>query len=127
MSPVRVGTCSWKFESWAGLVYSAAKGIDYLAEYARHYDTVEIDQWFWSLFDESVVLPKPDVVQSYLASVPDDFLFTVKVPNSITLTLWEIRNCRKRTKARTTRTLTWMACSELVRLAAMIAPCSVKA
>ena len=38
MSPVRVGTCSWKFESWAGLVYSAANGIDYLAEYARHYD-----------------------------------------------------------------------------------------
>jgi uncharacterized protein YecE (DUF72 family) len=50
MAELRTGTCSWKFPSWHGLVYSAPKGIDYLAEYAHHYNTVEIDQWFWSLF-----------------------------------------------------------------------------
>jgi uncharacterized protein YecE (DUF72 family) len=32
------------------------------------------------------VLPKPSVVQEYTGSVPDDFLFCIKVPNSITLT-----------------------------------------
>jgi uncharacterized protein YecE (DUF72 family) len=48
---------------------------------------VEIDQWFWSLFGiKKVTLPSSSVVQEYHASVPDDFRFTVKIPNSITLT-----------------------------------------
>jgi uncharacterized protein YecE (DUF72 family) len=46
MPKLRIGTCSWKYPSWVGLVYSAERGIDYLAEYARKYDTVEVDQWF---------------------------------------------------------------------------------
>lgn len=87
MGELRIGTCSWKYGSWHNLVYSAAKGINYLEEYARKYNTVEIDQWFWSLFGEdSVRLPRASDVQAYRASVPDDFRFTVKVPNSITLT-----------------------------------------
>ncbi len=82
-----IGTCSWRFPSWHGLVYSAPKGINYLREYAQQYDTVEIDRWFWSLFGkESVVLPKPSDVERYRRSVPDDFVFTVKAPNSLTLT-----------------------------------------
>jgi uncharacterized protein YecE (DUF72 family) len=84
---VELGTCSWKFPSWEGLVYSAADDINYLAEYAEHYGTVEIDQWFWSLFgQETVSLPKPETVAEYLASVPEDFRFSIKAPNSITLT-----------------------------------------
>jgi uncharacterized protein YecE (DUF72 family) len=87
MAQVRVGTCSWKFPSWAGLVYSRATGIDYLEEYAQQYDSVEIDQWFWSRFDLGQVrLPDPDDVAAYRAAVPDDFSFTVKAPNSVTLT-----------------------------------------
>jgi len=87
MAQLRIGTCSWKFPSWHGLVYSAPKGINYLEEYARHYDTVEIDQWFWSLFGaDSVKLPRPADVAVYRNAVPDDFRFTVKVPNSISLT-----------------------------------------
>lgn len=87
MAELRIGTCSWKFPSWRGLVYSAPKGINYLAEYASHYNTVEIDQWFWSLFGkDSVRLPNPADVEEYRHSVPDDFRFSVKVPNSITLT-----------------------------------------
>ncbi len=87
MAELRIGTCSWKFPSWHGLVYSAPKGINYLEEYARHYNTVEIDQWFWSLFGkDSVRLPNPADVEEYRRSVPDDFRLTVKVPNSITLT-----------------------------------------
>jgi uncharacterized protein YecE (DUF72 family) len=58
-----------------------------LEEYAHKYNTVEIDQWFWSLFgEESIRLPRPADVQEYRQSVSDDFRFTVKVPNSITLT-----------------------------------------
>jgi len=87
MANLRIGTCSWKYPSWAGLVYSAPKGINYLREYAARYNSVEIDQWFWSLFGEtSVVLPRPGDVLAYRESVPDDFVFSVKAPNSITLT-----------------------------------------
>ena len=118
MGDLRIGTCSWKFPSWVGLVYSTPEGAapdpsalpeeaplfaplreeagtkadrapvaSYLVEYARQYNTVEIDQWFWSLFGrEKVSLPKPDDVAAYQAAVPEDFRFTVKAPNSITLT-----------------------------------------
>lgn len=86
-SAVQFGTCSWKFPSWEGLVYSAADGINYLEEYARAFDTVEIDQWFWSLFGlDTVSLPKPETVAEYLSSVPETFRFSIKAPNSITLT-----------------------------------------
>jgi uncharacterized protein YecE (DUF72 family) len=47
---LQIGTCSWRYPSWAGLIYSAPEGIDYLAEYAAHYSTVEVDRWFWSLY-----------------------------------------------------------------------------
>ena len=83
---IKIGTCSWKYDSWKGLVYSENVGKDYLSEYARQYPVVEVDQWFWSLFGKTVVMPKPDVVVDYVASVPDDFRFSIKVPNSITLT-----------------------------------------
>ncbi len=84
---LRVGTCSWRFPSWQGLVYPVANGINYLEHYARRYDTVEVDRWFWSLFGEgSVGLPEPADVGEYRRSVPDDFVFTVKAPNSVTLT-----------------------------------------
>ncbi len=87
MARVRIGACSWKFPSWEGLVYSAPEGIDYLSEYAEHFDTVEIDQWFWSLFGpDTIGLPKLDDVARYLQAVPEDFAFTIKAPNSVTLT-----------------------------------------
>jgi uncharacterized protein YecE (DUF72 family) len=80
MARLRVGTCSWKYPSWAGLVYSRAeKSIDYLAEYARKYSTVEVDQWFWTL------TPSPPDVERYRAAVPGQFRFTVKAPNVLTL------------------------------------------
>jgi uncharacterized protein YecE (DUF72 family) len=86
MIKLRIGTCSWKYPSWRGLVYSP--GVDnYLQEYSRKYSTVEVDQWFWSLFPgQKIRLPDPGDVRQYRDSVPDDFQFTVKIPNSITLT-----------------------------------------
>ena len=87
MAQLRIGTCSWKFPSWHGLVYSKPKGVNYLEEYTRRYDSVEVDQWFWSRFSlGEVSLPDPADVAAYRAAVPDDFRFTVKAPNSVTLT-----------------------------------------
>jgi uncharacterized protein YecE (DUF72 family) len=87
MAEIRIGTCSWKYDSWRGIVYPEKGEFDHLNEYARHFDTVEIDQWFWSLFEtEKAALPDPAVAQQYAAAVPAGFRFTVKAPNSITLT-----------------------------------------
>ncbi|MFH0736758.1 MAG: DUF72 domain-containing protein [bacterium] len=87
MSIIRIGTCSWKYESWKDLVYTSAKSENFLLEYAKKYQTVEIDQWFWSLHGlNKITLPQKSVVEEYLNSVPDNFKFTIKIPNSITLT-----------------------------------------
>ena len=86
---LRLGTCSWKYDSWKGLIYEQGKAYrpdDYLADYAKHLDSVEVDQWFWSLFPGGLRLPDPSVVKRYAKSVPDDFVFTVKAPNALTLT-----------------------------------------
>jgi len=84
---IRFGTCSWKYDSWKGIVYTDTNSKNYLKEYSQKFNTVEIDQWFWSLFPPAkIVLPQKYVVKEYKKSVPADFLFTIKVPNSITLT-----------------------------------------
>ena len=66
---LRVGTCSWKYDAWKGLVYDPGKRYtphDYLRDYARHFNTVEIDQWFWSLFPGGINLPNPATVRRYV-------------------------------------------------------------
>ena len=84
---LRIGTCSWKYDSWKGIVYPDKEELNYLAEYSKHFNTVEVDQWFWSLFEpKKAVLPSKDDVEFYTNSVPDDFKFTIKIPNSLTLT-----------------------------------------
>lgn len=84
---LHIGTCSWKYDSWRGLIYPEDRPINYLLEYSRHYHTVEVDQWFWSLFKgDAAVLPKLTVVCEYAKSVPENFIFCIKIPNSITLT-----------------------------------------
>ncbi len=88
MAELRIGTCSWKYPSWEGLVYSkTGKDVNFLEEYAQKYDSVEVDQWFWSLFPgASPVLPRPATAAEYSAAVGEDFRFSVKAPNSLTLT-----------------------------------------
>jgi uncharacterized protein YecE (DUF72 family) len=87
LSIFRFGTCSWKYDSWKGLIYPEKDQFNYLKEYSKHFNTVEIDQWFWSLFSSSkIILPQSETVLEYKNSVPNEFLFTIKVPNSITLT-----------------------------------------
>lgn len=84
---IRFGTCSWKYDSWKGIIYPDKDNFNYLKEYSKHFNSVEIDQWFWSLFEaKKANLPKKSDVESYSKAVPDDFRFTIKIPNSITLT-----------------------------------------
>ena len=81
MAEVRIGTCSWKYDSWRGIVYPEAGDFDYLQEYAKHFSTVEIDQWFWSLFAaDKAVLPTSLTVKAFnkilnFRAGPADLLF----------------------------------------------------
>ncbi|MBN1835570.1 MAG: DUF72 domain-containing protein [Spirochaetales bacterium] len=87
MSALRIGTSSWKFDSWEGILYEPGSPHSHLEQYADSFDTVEIDQWFWSLFESPQPrLPEPATAEEYARAVPTEFRFTIKVPNSITLT-----------------------------------------
>lgn len=87
MSKLFIGTCSWKYDSWKGLIYPEFGEFNFLEEYSRNYNSVEIDQWFWSLHpNNKVMLPRANVVEEYNNATPSNFKFTIKVPNSLTLT-----------------------------------------
>lgn len=89
----KIGTCSWKYDSWIGLLYNRQDKSNYLKAYAENFRTVEIDQWFWSLYpNRPIKLPDKHVVEAYASSVPDDFTFTVKAPNCLTLTHYYSRD-----------------------------------
>ncbi len=76
-----IGTCSWNYPSWVGLVYSrpSPTAAGYLREYARRFRTAEIDSWFYKV-------PERREVLDYLDAAGGDLRFTVKVPEEISLT-----------------------------------------
>jgi len=85
----RIGTCSWNYPSWEGLVYRQGQqpGPALLREYATRFDCVEIDRWFWSLGRSGKAgLPSPSDAAAYREAVGDGFRFAVKAPNALTLT-----------------------------------------
>jgi len=84
---LRIGTCSWNYPSWEGLVYTTRqkKAADYLPEYARRFRTVEIDSWFYRM-------PKREDAEDLVSKVDDDFRFTCKTVEELTLTHTRKRN-----------------------------------
>jgi uncharacterized protein YecE (DUF72 family) len=82
---VRLGTMSWAYPGWRGLVYAAdapAKSLSALGltAYAKHplFRTVEIDRTYYE--------PLPaEALRAYAAQVPDDFRFIVKAHDACVL------------------------------------------
>jgi len=75
---LRVGTSGWNYGDWKGLFYPQdVRSRDYLAYYARHFDTTEVNYSFYHL-------PRPSTYQNWAAQVPDDFIFAVKASRFIT-------------------------------------------
>jgi uncharacterized protein YecE (DUF72 family) len=85
---IRLGTSSWSFPGWTGLVYSAGNGKPAteqmlarrgLSAYARHplFRTVSLDRTFYAPLTT-------EEFAHYAAQVPDDFRFVVKAPAAIT-------------------------------------------
>ena len=75
---IRVGTQGWNYDAWVGPFYPlGTRPADFLTVYARAFDTVEVDSTFYAT-------PAPKTVRSWAQRVPDDFVFTLKVPQEIT-------------------------------------------
>jgi len=75
---LRIGTSSWSAESWEGVFYpSGMRSADYLAHYAAHFDTVEVDATFYRT-------PTERIVDGWRDKTPPGFLFAAKVPQVIT-------------------------------------------
>ena len=85
---IHLGTSSWSFPGWAGLVYAAPSGRPPseqmlarhgLPAYAAHplFRTVSLDRTFYAPLGE-------DVFARYAAQVPAGFRFVVKAPAAIT-------------------------------------------
>ena len=73
-----LGTSGWSYADWEGTLYP--EGIpsgSRLAEYAKHYATVEIDSTFYGT-------PRRSTVQNWREVSPEGFLFAAKFPQEIT-------------------------------------------
>ena len=75
---IRIGTSGWYYEHWRELFYPAdlpkSKWFEY---YARHFNTVEINNTFYHL-------PKEQSVQRWRKIAPKGFLYSVKANRYIT-------------------------------------------
>ena len=74
---VRFGTSSFSSKDWVGPFYPRGTPPGrFLVEYARHFDTVEIDSTYYAL-------PNARLVEGWGAKVPAGFLISAKFPKTI--------------------------------------------
>jgi uncharacterized protein YecE (DUF72 family) len=77
-SQLRVGTSSWSSEDWVGPFYPpGTPPAAFISEYAKHFDTVEVDSSFYRT-------PSAAMVRNWGERTPAGFLFAAKVPKVIT-------------------------------------------
>jgi uncharacterized protein YecE (DUF72 family) len=75
---ILIGTSSFTANGWKGPFYPVGlKSSDYLPFYAEHFDTVEIDSTFYAC-------PSPQTVTNWALRTPKGFVFSLKVPQTIT-------------------------------------------
>jgi uncharacterized protein YecE (DUF72 family) len=75
---LRVGTSSWSSQDWVGVFYPAGTApADFIAEYAKHFNTVEVDSTFYRS-------PSLALVRNWQARTPAGFLLAAKFPQVIT-------------------------------------------
>ena len=85
-----IGTSSWKYPGWRGMLYESAR-YDYrgkfamtrferncLEEYAQVFKTVSVDAAFYKF-------PERNFLETIMGQVPDDFQFSFKVTDTITI------------------------------------------
>ena len=89
MEKVHIGTMGWSYDFWIGNFYP--EGSDnLLTEYAKNFDTVEIDNTFYRI-------PSRDTVLKWKEETTDDFVFSVKFPRKITH-IKKLQDCEEELK-----------------------------
>ncbi len=73
---MHIGTMGWSYDFWRGNFYPE-DSENLLTEYAKNFSTVEIDNTFYRI-------PSNDIVMKWRNEVPDDFIFSAKFPRKIT-------------------------------------------
>jgi uncharacterized protein YecE (DUF72 family) len=69
-----LGSMGWSYKFWP--LYDGLKPSEYLSEYAKNFNSVEINSSFYRI-------PSRKVVENWANQVPDEFHFTAKFPQSI--------------------------------------------
>jgi len=82
-----LGTSGWSYPGWRGRFYPEdLSQKDWLAFYAQHFTTVEINMTFYRF-------PKPETLRNWLDKTPHHFTFTLKANRQITH-LKKLKNVR---------------------------------
>jgi uncharacterized protein YecE (DUF72 family) len=75
---LRIGTSGWHYRDWRGAFYPKDLATDgWLQYYARHFDTVEINNSFYRL-------PEASTFEAWKEQTPAGFVFTVKASRFLT-------------------------------------------
>ena len=78
MQWARIGTMGWSYDFWVGSLYpSGTKAGDYLAEYSKHFNTVEANSTFYRI-------PSARMVRNWKSKTRDEFVIAAKFPMAIT-------------------------------------------
>ncbi len=78
MDRIHIGTMGWSYPFWVENFYpKGAKSSEYLTEYSKHFDTVEIDSTFYRI-------PSKISFEKWRDQTPVGFLFSAKFPQIIT-------------------------------------------
>ena len=75
---IRIGTSGWSYPHWREVFYpSDLPAAEWFAYYARHFDTVEINNTFYQL-------PAAETFRMWRAQAPASFVFAVKANRYLT-------------------------------------------
>jgi uncharacterized protein YecE (DUF72 family) len=75
---ILLGTCAFTASGWNGAFYpKGMKSTEYLTYYSQRFETVEVDSTFYGC-------PNPKTVENWYEKTQPGFIFSVKVPQSIT-------------------------------------------
>jgi uncharacterized protein YecE (DUF72 family) len=76
MSDLLIGTSGWSYNEWAGVFYPSTT-TNKLSFYSKVYRTAEVDSTFYAY-------PSKGLVLGWSRYTPDDFVFSVKLPQALT-------------------------------------------
>ena len=75
---IRLGTSAFTAAGWPGAFYPRGmKSRDYLSFYSTRFDTVEVDSTFYRC-------PTIEAVNNWALQTPSGFVFSLKIPRTIT-------------------------------------------